>query len=256
MAYHHGNLREALITQGLRALAESGVDGISLRDIARRAGVSAPAVYRHFADKHALVAAIAIDCVERIRAAVDAALAAAPADDMLERFRATGVAYVRFAVAHPEHFRALSMPGIHAHLPDELRRTWGEREAAERASLLAGQAAGKIAPLPIDTLLLVARCAAHGLAHILIQGELGPVDDARATELADALTIALGVGLYPRLPADPLAHDPLASEPARRARSHTRPAPPAGREGPSSPGRTPPRARAATPRRRGPARRS
>jgi AcrR family transcriptional regulator len=198
-SYHHGNLREALIAAGLRALAEDGASAFSLRDVARRAGVSAAAPYRHFADKDALFAAIAVESLERLRATMDEALATAPADP-LARFRATGVAYVRFAVAHPAHFLALCVPGMSERVPDDMKLAFAERQTAEAAQLHAGQAAGTIAPMPLDALLISARAIVHGLAHMIVQGELGPVDAARAAELAELVTGVLGVGLYPRTP--------------------------------------------------------
>ncbi len=200
--YHHGNLRAALVSAGLRAIAQDGPDAFSLRDVARRAGVSPAAPYRHFADKDALFAAIAVECFERLRATVDEALADAP-EDPLERFRATGVAYVRFAVAHPEHFRALCLPGIAALAPPDLREAYAEREAAETAALAAGQAAGTIAPMPLADLRLAASAIVHGLAHLIIQGELGEVSADRAAALAKIVTGVLGIGLYPR--AKPIA---------------------------------------------------
>lgn len=196
-AYHHGNLREALVAAGLKALAEDGPAKFSLRDVARRAGVSATAPYRHFADKESLFAAIAIESYDRLRAKMDEALAEAP-DDPLERFRATGIAYVKFAVAHPAHFLALSMPGVLEHVPAELTRGYEQRQAEESAAIAAGMEAGTIAKLPLDQLFLSAQAIVRGLAHMIIAGELGAVNAKRATELAEQVTYVLGVGLYPR----------------------------------------------------------
>jgi AcrR family transcriptional regulator len=196
-AYHHGNLRPALIKAGLRAIADEGPDGFTLRDVARRVGVSAPAVYRHFRDKEDLLVAIAAECADRLAAMMVEAVANAPADP-LERFRATGIAYVRFAVTHPEHFRALSVPGLLARTPPE--RRVGERQwhFNERRVLEEAQAAGTLAALPLDEILLAAQALMHGLAHMIIEGRFGDVDDAKATELAIAVSRAIGVGFVPR----------------------------------------------------------
>jgi AcrR family transcriptional regulator len=203
--YHHGNLRTALIKAGMRAVAEDGPDGFSLRGVAKRAGVTPPAVYRHFADKDALLAAIAIECGERLGAAVAVAVAQEKGNS-LARFRAVGIAWVQFAVAHPEHFRALTVPGLLAKLPDEQRWQMEAFNAQQRADLLAGQAAGEIADMPVDELLLTANSLVQGLAHMIVEGQLGEVDAARAKELAIAATGALGVGFIPRdkPPGDPL----------------------------------------------------
>lgn len=195
--YHHGNLREALIAAGLKALAEDGPSKFSLRDVARRAGVSATAPYRHFADKESLFGAIAVESYDRMRAKMDEALAEAP-DDPLERFRATGIAYVKFAVAHPQHFLALSMPGMLEHVPAELTKGYEVQQAQESAAIAAGMEAGVIAKLPLDQLFLSAQAIVRGLAHMIIAGELGKVDARKATQLAEQVTYVLGVGLYPR----------------------------------------------------------
>jgi AcrR family transcriptional regulator len=202
--YHHGNLREALIKAGLRAVAEDGPDGFSLRGVATRAGVTAPAVYRHFRDKDELLAAIAAECWDRLAATIGAAIARADGDS-LERFRQVGIASVQFAVAHPEHFRAMTVPGLRERLPAEQRARMNDWLAQQRRDLEAGQAAGEIADMPVDEMLLAANALVHGLAHMIVEGQLGDVDEKRATALATAATGAIGVGFYPRdkAPVDP-----------------------------------------------------
>lgn len=191
-AYHHGNLKPALIAAALKEISREGPDGFSLRGVARRAGVSAPAVYRHFEDKDDLLAAVAAECSDRMGAAVAEAMASAP-DHPLEQFRAVGIALVRFAAAHPEHFRASCMPGVADRRPQV-------REARERDTqrIEAAQQAGQITDLPISDVMLAANALVTGLAHLIVEGQLGPVDDKRATELAIAVTGVLGVGLIPR----------------------------------------------------------
>jgi len=187
-AYHHGNLRPALLAAALKEGAREGRDGFSLRGVARRAGVSAPAVYRHFADKDDLLAAVAAEAQQRLLAQVAEAHRHAP-DDPLEKFRATGIAIVRFATANPEAFRVLCLPGL-VKKDDAL--------AEDRRQILAAQQAGLIADAPVDAVMLAANALVTGLAHMIVEGQLGPVDDARATELATAVTHVLGVGLVPR----------------------------------------------------------
>lgn len=196
-AYHHGNLRAALVAAALKEIARRGPEGFSLREVARRAGVSAPAVYRHFADKDALLGAVAADCSERLGAALQVAVAEVP-DDPLEQFRAVGIAYVRFAVEHPEHFRAMAVPNFWERMPaDDMQRAnaWN---VEQYNGIRRAQEAGLIAAIPIDDIMLAASSLVHGLAHQIVEGKLGKVDVARATELAVAATAALGAGLAPR----------------------------------------------------------
>src|SRR5678815_2409786 len=102
----------------LRAIAEDGPDGFTLRDVARRAGVSPAAPYRHFEDKEQLLAAVAAECADRLAATVEAAVAEA-GEHALARFRHVGMAYVRFAHENPEHFRALNVPSVAARMTPE-----------------------------------------------------------------------------------------------------------------------------------------
>lgn len=103
--YHHGDLRTALLDAAVIVLAEHGVSGLSLRECARRAGVSHAAPYRHFASKEALLAAIATQGFAWL---YDAGVAAmAPFTDPVARLDAYGLSYVRFALAHPQHFRLM-----------------------------------------------------------------------------------------------------------------------------------------------------
>jgi AcrR family transcriptional regulator len=215
-AYHHGNLKPALVAAALKEIAAHGPDAFSLRGVARRAGVSAPAVYRHFADKDALLVAVASECAERLAAAMVAAVRAASADP-LDQFRATGIATVRFAVAHPEHFRVIGTPGVLDAMPADLRGKQDAFVGAQRAMIADAQARGLIADLPLDDLLLAAHCSVSGLAHAIIEGRLGEVDDARATQLAIAVTSVLGVGLIPRTEDVHDPHRKIVVKPKRRS---------------------------------------
>jgi AcrR family transcriptional regulator len=210
-SYHHGNLRAALLEATLEAIAEDGPEGFTLRDVARRAGVSAAAPYRHFKDKEELLAAVAGECAERLNELTERAVAAAKANP-LEQYRAAGIAYVQFIVAHPGHFRALNTPGIVALMPEEARRKLQQKEQENRQGLAAAQAAGAIAALPLDDVCLAAKALMHGLGHLIVEGQLGIVTPERATELAVAVTAVLGKGLAPR--TSPLACEAAPSEPA------------------------------------------
>src|SRR5689334_12922453 len=95
--YHHGNLRAALLAEAVRVLAEADAATLSLRDLARRLGVSHAAPYRHFADKDALLAAIAQQGFELLTAELETAAALHP-DEPLRQLADTGWAYVRFAL--------------------------------------------------------------------------------------------------------------------------------------------------------------
>jgi AcrR family transcriptional regulator len=97
--YHHGDLRNALISEGLKLLEEAGHSDFTLRDLARRVGVSAAAPYAHFTDKSALLAAIATTGFVRLRAALETAVRSD--SDPADQFLHMGSAYVRFGLDHP-----------------------------------------------------------------------------------------------------------------------------------------------------------
>jgi AcrR family transcriptional regulator len=102
-AYHHGDLRAALIQEGLRLLEERRGDDVGLREVARAAGVSATAVYRHFPDKAALLRALSSEGLARLAEAQRRAFSGAGGGKA--GFLATGRAYVAFALANPALFR-------------------------------------------------------------------------------------------------------------------------------------------------------
>ncbi|MEZ4401061.1 MAG: helix-turn-helix domain-containing protein [Kofleriaceae bacterium] len=193
--YHHGDLGRALVEAALATIDRAGVDALTLRELARQLGVSPGAPYRHFADKDALLAAVAADVTQRYQAEVAQAAAEAP-PDALAQFRATGIAAVRFAVRSPAHFRVMCTQATHAIDP---------ATADNHATLAAAQADGQLAPLPLDAILLAARCAIYGLSRLIVDDQLpgGPVTLAQADAMALAITDVLGHGLVPRLPGDP-----------------------------------------------------
>jgi AcrR family transcriptional regulator len=109
-AYHHGNLRRALLDQALVLIAEKGVEGLSLREVAARVGVSHAAPYHHFADKTALVHALAHEGMslmdDRMAAAEEAA------GNPTARLLGIGMAYVIFAVERPDYYATMNAPEI------------------------------------------------------------------------------------------------------------------------------------------------
>ena len=104
-SYHHGSLRRALLDEALATIRTDGVAGVTLREIGARLGVSRTALYRHFADKQALLEAVATEGFRTLREQLVAAWELGGRNDLA--FRAMGVGYVRFAVANPAHYRVM-----------------------------------------------------------------------------------------------------------------------------------------------------
>src|SRR5215218_3535844 len=114
--YHHGDLRRALLQAALEAIAEVGPAAVSLRDLARRAGVSHAAPAHHFGDKAGLLTAVATDGFRRLAATLGEAYEATGS------FLEVGVAYVRFAVTHRAHFEVMFRPELnHTDDPELVR---------------------------------------------------------------------------------------------------------------------------------------
>ncbi len=162
--YHHGELRAALIAAALEFLADDGADSISLRAVARRAGVSAMAPYRHYPDKEALLAAVAVQGFDGLHAVLREADEAAPPGQALV---AQAVAYVRYALANPAMFRLMFGPkrlGAHPELTAA-----GE---AAYAVLAARVAAELPATADRDARALGCWSLVHGLASLFLDGRI------------------------------------------------------------------------------------
>src|ERR1041384_7388776 len=104
-SYHHGNLRRALLDEALATIGAEGVDGLTLREIGARLGVSRTAMYRHFADKRALLAAVATEGFRTLRQQLVSAWEAGGRGSAA--FESMGTAYIRFAAANPAHYRVM-----------------------------------------------------------------------------------------------------------------------------------------------------
>jgi AcrR family transcriptional regulator len=103
--YHHGNLRRALLDEALATIRTEGVEALTLREIGARLGVSRTALYRHFADKQALLTAVATEGFRTLRQELVAAWEKGGRGD--SAFSRMGAAYVGFAVANPSHYRVM-----------------------------------------------------------------------------------------------------------------------------------------------------
>lgn len=184
MAYHHGNLRRALLEAALSLFVERGAFDFTLRELARKAGVTHNAPYRHFAGKAELLAALREEGFALLAEACRARLG--DEEDVRVRVRLLGEAYVRFALEHPHHFRLM----LHNPLGGEANATSGEAFALLRQTLADAQKAGEVRDdLSARELALGAWSLVHGLASLLVEGNV-PSDEARLrryVRLLDAL---------------------------------------------------------------------
>jgi AcrR family transcriptional regulator len=169
--YHHGDLWRALVDAALALIAEGELGTFSLREVARRAGVTSAAPYHHFKDKTALLAAVAEEGFVALRGRLEAALASVPAADVHARFGALSRAYLEFARAHPAHYRVMFLPEIKSYQDDPSFR------AAADATLevLANQvrlAAPHASPQEAMVRTVLIWSTGHGLASLWNDGVL------------------------------------------------------------------------------------
>ncbi|MCB9589317.1 MAG: TetR/AcrR family transcriptional regulator [Polyangiaceae bacterium] len=171
--YHHGDLRRALLDATLELIDITGPEAFTLRAAAKAAGVSDAAPYHHFADKEALLAAIATEGFQLLAERLQAA--AAQQQHPTAVAQAMGVEYVVFAATHPSHFRVMVSRRV-------LRNTEHAELAASavtaftlvREALVAG-AANVAARVREETLIFGAWALVHGFAFLAVDGHLGPL---------------------------------------------------------------------------------
>jgi AcrR family transcriptional regulator len=181
-AYHHGDLRRALLDAALELLKADAAGDFSLREVARRAGVSHNAPYNHFPDKRALLIAIACAGFEtlhdRLVAAADQA--AAPTARML----AIGAAYVGFGRAAPAQYRlmfSMLSGGDPCGLSPELVAAAERARDLLRSTVAACAPAGKVDDAAwLERAVLAAWSLTHGLTTLLNDGLASPDTDAGA----------------------------------------------------------------------------
>jgi AcrR family transcriptional regulator len=177
-SYHHGTLRQALIDATESLLAERGLDGFSLREVARRSGVSPAAPSHHFGDAQGLLTAVATLAFDGLTEALQAGNARG-GGDAVARLREQGVGYVGFALRYPGRFRLMFGP---CNQEDEglslsARAAFEVLENGVRD--LFGVAHGQPLAPPQTAALLSIWSAVHGFAHLLIGGQLDqPAGDA------------------------------------------------------------------------------
>jgi AcrR family transcriptional regulator len=156
--YHHGSLRPALLTAATETIAEVGPAAMSLREVARRAGVTHPAATYHFGDKAGLLTAVAIEGYRLLSQALT------DARQQSGSFLEVGVAYVRFAVDHQAHFEVMYRPELYRPEDPELRRA-----KAAAAAILYGSGRPDSAELRYG---VAAWAIVHGIATLWLNGNL------------------------------------------------------------------------------------
>ena len=203
--YHHGDLRRALIDAALQLAEEGGAEAVSVREAARRAGVSPGAPFRHFPSRVALMTAVAEEAQRRFRTEIDTALSEAPAGDPLARFRCLGLAYLRWSMRSPAHFEIISSGRYFDHdQAARLSRDNAELIAMTERTLADAFAKGQLRTADLKRVQIAGRALVYGFARMNIDGHFPRwgIAEADAGRTAEAILdvfiagIAKGSGTY------------------------------------------------------------
>jgi AcrR family transcriptional regulator len=177
--YHHGDLSTALLSAALELLEESGEAALSLRAVARRAGVSAAAPYRHYADREALVSAVA---VVGYRQLAECLSEAHPAPSSPDELASVAIAYVQFALERPALFRIMFGEACDRDNDGRVAAT------AAVAEYVRGIVERTFPAGDADALATAIWALVHGLAFLHLDGKL---DDSTPTVVADRVSSAI-----------------------------------------------------------------
>ena len=190
--YHHGNLKAELLKAALALISELGPQAFTLREVARRAGVSHNAPYRHFRDKDELLAGVAVEGFERLTIAMQRA--AARGTTPVERFRFCGQGYLNFALRWPQHFLVMfDLPSSREKYP-EYSGAGDEAFATLLGFVEDCQKAGDLPAGNPERFAFMAWSLVHGIAKLAASSHL-PFSTNSILKFADAASQVLAVGM-------------------------------------------------------------
>jgi len=197
-AYHHGDLRRSLVNAALRLVDEQGASAVTLREVARMAGVSRQAPYRYFVDRTELLAAVAEEGFRALHSELVQASQAAP--DPSAALQAIAVTYVSFAVANPAQFRIMYGAEVATAVSRGMPTLAAARDATHGTVTQTVAALQRVTGSDVDTLdyALTAWALVHGLASLLVEGQMNrhPYQERTPRELTELVTRTLRRGLW------------------------------------------------------------
>ena len=198
--YHHGDLERALVDAAIEIVRKSGTAPLSLRAIARAAGVSHAAPYHHFQDRHSLLRAVSDRAMSLLCAAMQET-SARYRHDPLRQFQAEGVAYVLFAVKEPHLFRLIFTVDDVRLLPfirQQCQQTFGGVRRLVQEAIVQAE------PNEIDTIAVAAWSLVHGVAQLALARQFGErIEDIESA--ARQVTSMFLTGMMARTPGSSLS---------------------------------------------------
>lgn len=189
--YHHGNLRESLLRVAEESMEKNGVKGLTLRELSRELGVSHTSPLRHFANKRALLDALAVRGFERLSATLSRAVKGR-GQDFSARLIRLATTYVGFQMKHPVLCAMMFEAKHRSDASPELRRTSDEAFSHGPSIFAEGQAKGEVAEGDPARLSLVAFAALQGLVAISTDGKFKGIPlDILVPEVIERIIVGL-----------------------------------------------------------------
>ena len=194
--YHHGDLKNALIKAGVEILSKEGIEGLSLRKVAQRAGVSHSAPYSHFSDKQSLIAAISTEGFNQLYAELDAAVLA-NSKNPKKQLQQGALAYLQFALKNTDTFKimfsgALEMEKEYPAFVEISHRTFQRVVDVVKAC----QEAGVMRATSAEMLAVAVWGQVHGIVSLALEGQISHsvLDDH---EIQDVVAFAVEQMILP-----------------------------------------------------------
>lgn len=203
-AYHHGNLMRVLIDTAVEIISEEGAKDLSLRKIAKRAGVSHAAPYRHFKDKNAILAAVAKEGFDMMLRQTEKRIARSRGDE-LDHFAICGLSYIDFAVSYPSHYRVMfGTRAENSYFSDEFEPESIPVFKLLRDIIVVCQEKGLLKPGDPYDMAMAAWSIVHGFAMLRIDHHIPDqkMDEKKFNELKRSVVLTLYFGLRPETPAE------------------------------------------------------
>jgi AcrR family transcriptional regulator len=170
--YHHGNLKNALIAAGMKIISKEGLGGLSLRKVAKKAGVSPTAPYAHFKDKQALIAAISTLGYHHLYDQLTSTVSLHVGDPQSMLIE-VGWSYVQFALSDPERFKVMFSGILEQEKDYPEFREMALKNFELLVTLVVGcQEAGLLTPGPADMIAVRLWSVVHGFVTLLLEGQI------------------------------------------------------------------------------------
>ena len=193
-AYHHGDLPRALVSAACEAIQKGGIENLSLREVARTAGVSVAAPYRHFDSKQDLLAAVGIEGFRRFTLVLEDAVESTPGD-AFAKLTAIGHRYIQFAVENPSFIEVMFGPSFACGEEYPALHEAGEQAYAHLLKVVAACHEQIGSTANVEVTAIMAWSMVHGLSSLLSSNKMQRRSDEEIEQLINAVLATFESGL-------------------------------------------------------------